>query len=211
MARCQFDSRQSELVRNITHVYQRAEPDDTVQGSRWYADAHRICHEWADEYGLSVETVACTVAALSPHLAWERNLVIAADILAERAPSIGGALHRNIAKAQQILRERATQTVSYMPYGPKVANFAENLAGNLEYVTVDTHCIQAALDDVMTRVALAWRPYTVFACAYAEVAKAQQLPPAILQAIVWHVWKRENPRVSKIQKRTHWVNIGTED
>jgi hypothetical protein len=195
-------------VRNLLAVYGRAIPADIEAGARWYPDARRIVREWSEHYGVSVETVACVTAAISPQCEWPRNLVIADDVLAERAVSIGGALHANIAKARRILADRATSTIAYFPHGPKVASFSLNLAGNDTAVTVDGHAIQVALDDVQSTVTLKWAPYLIFAECYERAAGKVHRPPAEFQAIVWHVWKRLHPRVSKIAARKQWEPIG---
>jgi len=97
------------------------------------------------------------------------------------------------------------------PGGPKVNNFAHNLAGDLSYVTVDTHAVQAALNDPLITLGLPWTPYRIFAECYAVAARKVDRQPAEFQAIVWYVWKRLYPRTWKIQNRTQWFAISTDD
>lgn len=129
-------------------------------------------------------------------------------MLADRAISIGGALHANIAKARRILFDRAIDTLPYFPYGPKVASFARNIWGDSQFVTVDGHAAQAAIGDVRSTLTLRWPVYTVFAECYATVAGEIGLRPCDFQAIIWHTWKRLHPRVSKIAARKQWEAIG---
>lgn len=198
----------SDLSRNLLKLYRRALPVDIELGTAWYPLAHRIMVEWSDTYGYSIATVACVTAAISPQVDWARNLIIADDILAGRPASVGGAYNSNLRKAERIRDDRACQMLPYFPSGPKVASFACNLAGDYAIVTVDTHALQAALNDVQSRLALTWTRYAVFAEAYQQAARKAGIEPAFFQAIIWHVWKRLHPRVSKIQARRQWHVMG---
>jgi hypothetical protein len=217
--RCQYEGQRSAIVRNLLKVFRQATTEDMAAGVRWYPDANGIIREWAGHYRYSVDTTACVVAALSPQLEWTRNLVIADDVLANRVPSIGGVLHSNLRKAERLREEdwktsRASigaRMLEVFPGGPKVNSFANNLAGDLSYVTVDTHAAQAGLNDPLANVRLAWTPYKIFAACYAEAASKVDRTPAEFQAIVWCVWKRLYPRTWKIQNRTQWFAISTED
>lgn len=204
---CQFDSRKPELQMNLRRLYRQATPADLALGTAWYPAAHRIVCEWSESYGLSIATVACIIAALSPQVEWSRNLIMADDILADRYPSIGG-IHKNIQKAHNIRNHRADTMLPYFPGGPKVASFAKNLAGDMDYVTIDGHAAQAALNNVRSTVALTWGPYTVFAGCYDTVGRSLGHSPAEFQAIIWHIWKRQYPRVNKLALRKRWEAMG---
>lgn len=216
---CQFDAKRKAIIRNLLKAYAQADPTEVKQGIEWYPAAQAIVREWASHYRYSVDTVACVVAALSPQLEWSRNLIIADDVLAGRVPSVGGVLHSNLRKAER-LRELDYQTdaktigvrmLDAFKGGPKVNNFASNLAGDMTAVTVDTHAAQAGLNDPLANIRLPWTPYRVFAECYAHAAGDVGRLPAEFQAIVWHVWKHLYPRVWKIQNRTQWFAISTED
>lgn len=190
---------------NLQTLYrEHTTASDKALGSAWYPTARAIISEWSESYAVPVKTVACVIAAISPQIDWERNLVIADDVLADRAISIGGALHANIAKARRILADNAEDTLMYFPHGPKVASFARNLWGDSAFVTVDGHAAQAALNDVLSTITLRWAPYVVFAECYARVAGKLGYAPSTFQAIIWHTWKRLHPRVGKIQNRKRW-------
>jgi hypothetical protein len=220
MARCQYDAQRPAIVRNLLKVYRLATPIDIDMGVAWYPEAQAIVREWASHNRYTVDTVACVTAALSPQLEWTRNLVIADDVLAQRVPSIGGVLHSNLRKAEQ-LRDRdeldsraktiGVRMLEAFVGGPKVNNFASNLSGDMTCVTVDTHAAQAGLFDPLAVVRLPWTPYRIFAECYMRASAKAGRQPAEFQAIVWHVWKRLYPRVWKIQNRTQWFAISTED
>jgi hypothetical protein len=220
MSRCQFDRQRDTLCANLRAIWQtRVQPVDVTLGHDWYPQVQTIVRDWASHYRYSVDTVAAVVAALSPQVEWSRNLIIADDLLAQRMPSIGGALHINIRKAERLrdtdyrselpdLWTLDTRMLEQFPGGPKVCSFARNLSGDMTHVTVDTHAIQAALNNPLATVTLKWTPYTVFAQCYAVVAAELGRTPADFQAIIWHAWKRLYPRVWKQQHRKQWHVIG---
>ena len=206
--RCQWLGKESAIVANLATVYAQATDTDIIAGMRWYPVARKIVREWSEHYGYSTDTVACVIAAISPQVDWERNLITADDVLADRAISIGGALPTNVSKARRILSDHATSTLEYFPHGPKVASFALNLAGNDTAVTIDGHAIQAALDDVTSTVTLRWTPYMIFAGAYECAARKAGHSNSDFQAIVWVTWKRLHPKADKLRQRTQWSAIG---
>ena len=203
-----FVGKMPSMRSNLAELYAKASPDDRSLGRAWYPKAHYLMQEWAIHYGYDVGTVACVTAALSPQVEWGRNLIVANDLLAGRPPSIGGVIQSNILKAQRILRDRAHQTLDYFPQGPKVASFACNLAGDFDWVTVDTHAMQAALNDVQASYRLNWTRYATFAEVYRRAALEAGEEPAIFQAIIWHYWKRTYPRTYKLMERRQWHVVG---
>lgn len=200
------------MTANLVSEYHNASASARALGARWYPEARAIVQEWASSYNVTADTVACVIAAISPQCEWERNLIIADDVLAERAQSIGGALHVNVAKARRLRdvagavsnasgRTIAERMALMFPSGPKVYCFAQNLAGDDSLVTVDTHATQAALNDVTTRITLNWTRYRIVAEAYARAAARVGESPARFQAIIWHAWKERYPRTDKVQLR----------
>jgi hypothetical protein len=191
-----------KLESNLLRAYKRATPDDISTGSAWYDKAHSIVCEWSEFYGVSIATVANVVAALSPQCDWNRNLIAADEVLQGNPTlSIIGPLRANIDKAKRILADRAGDIFPYFPHGPKVNSFARNIAGDYSgAITIDRHAIEAAWNDTTLPecdLQIRWTHYAVYAECYAKVARKVGLPPAIFQAIVWHVWKREHPAASK--------------
>ncbi len=206
---CQYTRLIPTMEQNLLRLWrQRTEADD-ISGRDWYPSARRIVGEWSEHYGYSVDTVACVIAAISPQCNWERNLIIADDVLAQRPPSIGG-IRLNIDKAIGLRIENdgfypyADESISArmlrrFPGGPKVNNFAHNLAGYDHYVTIDNHAAQAAMNTPAVSYGLPRLPYGEFAKAYVSVASMLNVPPATFQAIVWCAWKRLYPAADKRQ------------
>jgi hypothetical protein len=193
-----------EMTRNVLEVYRQATEQEHADGLSWYPRAHQIMIEWAEHYGYSIATAACVTAALSPQLQWERNLILADDVLAGRAASIGGVLRSNWGKAERVRDERIGSLLEVFPGGPKVNSFAANLAGDYSIVTVDAHAAQAALADVLFVKGLPWAPYACIAAAYRAAAKHAGIEPAHLQAVTWLVWKRLHPAAKKREVRRQW-------
>ena len=215
MARCQFESRIPELTANLVKLYRLAEPADITDGFDWYPKARRIVAEWSTTYDYHTSAVACVIAAISPQCEWTRNLIIADDVLADRPVSIGGALHVNITKARRLRDdssllqlETGKRMVAVFPHGPKVTSFALNLAGNDSAVTMDGHAMQAALNNPRADYRLRWTPYLCFAQAYEAAAARLHVPSSTFQAVIWHVWKRLYPRMTKHAMRKQWEPIG---
>lgn len=197
-----YAARIPTMVRNLLALYRRATPAEVEAGLLWYPDARRIVCDWAGTYRLHDRTVAQVIAAVSPQCEWPRNLVIADDILAGRPPSIGGALHVNIRKAERLRDNPSLTMLDVFPGGPKVCNFAVNLLGpDVTAVTIDGHAAQAAMNDATFTAGLPWRVYANFACAYHEAAHHVHADTADFQAIIWHVWKRLYPRQVKNRLR----------
>jgi hypothetical protein len=207
--RNRFYARIPEMARNLRHLYRKETTlADIALGSVWYDDANRIMREWADTYRCTIASCANVTAAISPQCDWTRNVIIADDILAMRPPSIGGAIHSNIAKAIALRDNPGFDTRVVFKSGPKVYAFSRNLSGDYSVVTVDTHATQAALGDVEVTIGLKQASYDCFAEAYRLAAVSVKLEPAVFQAIIWHTWKRLYPRVTKIQRRTQWSAMG---
>lgn len=204
---CQFEKRRAEIRRNLRAVYRRATSADKLIGAAWYESAHRLMIQWSDTYGVSIATAACVTAAISPQCNWFRNTACAEDVLAGR-PVGYGPIRANVEKAKRILVDRATDTLIYFPHGPKVWAFAQNLAGNARMVTVDTHAMQAAFDNVQADYRLKWQAYRIIAECYAQNAAALHVNACDYQSIIWHVWKRLHPTERKRVSRRQWIPIG---
>lgn len=198
-----------EMRHNILAVYRQSTREDITQGLTWYPRAHAIITEWAGTFERSIANVACVVAALSPQCAWNRNIIIAADILAGNPPSIGGAIHSFVRIAERIRDDRATQLDGYFKVACKVRSFAANLAGNLDVVTVDTHGAQIAAGSPRANLRVdRWRRYEPVASAYVDAAHYAGIRPSELQAITWLTWKRLYPQGKKIALRRQWDVVG---
>lgn len=196
-----YETLAPQMIRHLGRVYARRTEWDELNGSLWYESAHCFATSLARDTDTPIGVVAAVIAALSPQCDWHRNQLAASNVL-RREPVIRGLLPACVRKAQYLRDTQSADTRTVFKSGPKVYAFSRNIAGDLSAVTVDTHALQAAYDDVTVNVTLNARTYDVFAHAYQQAAKRAQLEPAIFQAIVWHTWKRENPPNDKrLQRR----------
>ncbi len=175
---------------NLLRLYRQSKSDELSRGCYWYQDANTIMSRWAGQYHLPLETVACVTAAISPQCDWERNLMIAEEVLRGKRRVSGGALPVNVGKARQVKRDRATSLDSYFIEGLKVKSFAANLWSDYSKVTIDTHMAQAALDNPIFQSKLRPKVYSLLAECVRETAMCVGLSPASFQATLWLTWKR---------------------
>lgn len=137
----------------------------------------RYTHSW-DAHG----HVSDCIAALSPQVAWDYNMTLAAravDLYVKGDRDLAGLAGQTKAN----IRNAASALQGYGPgKGPKVNAFARNIRGDWEVVCVDRHMLDAAgydankptrktRADVARRVTLAARRY--------------DMAPATMQALIW--------------------------
>jgi hypothetical protein len=66
---------------SILATYFQSTASDRVTGRQWYNNAFQVCVELAAKYGVSTDTVAGVIAALSPNNKWESNIIDAEIML----------------------------------------------------------------------------------------------------------------------------------
>lgn len=186
-------------IRGFLH---RATESERYDGARWYPTALSI------SAGFSVEafdgthatrTVAAVVAAISPGLKWERNLICArALILWHRdgrtkasEPVVETYSYANVRKALAILDGEAPDLHLT---GPKVRAFYHAIVGENRGAVIDGH-IANALRGARSALREGKSPTVserrVWRQAFQSVACATGLDVHAIQAIVWLCHKRE--------------------
>lgn len=188
--------------RNLRKLYASTTDADKREGLAWYPTAQAGCEVWAQAFGVSSYTVACVIAAISPQCDWTTNLRIAFELLSGQVVVSGGALRANVYKARRILQTGAESVYPTFKNAPKVEAFSYNLAGQhsvlaWQTVTVDTHAIQAAVNNPLWRRTVHPYAYRIFADVYASVARELNLRPCDFQAIIWCAWKRRHTTSDK--------------
>ena len=178
----------------ILDVYRQATLQELTEGLSWYSDAHHVA---AALNPANPSAAAGVIAALSPMMGWDRNIMLAARAYAEGAAS--GALFRNVAKADQILAGADPLDVLR---GDKVCNFYKAIADPHDgsAVVIDRHAFDIAVGRItndQSRTALTRKGvYDSFAAAYVRAAKAltketgMDISPSAVQAVTWTVWRR---------------------
>lgn len=165
-------------VRYSEYLY-AASPNTTYLGSIWYQEGQAICRELALEHGITLEQAATVLAAFSPMTPWDRNVFLATEFINGRKVA---TLGNNIRMAEAgIVGGIATLK------GKKTNAFARNLSGDLDAVTIDTWMIKAAgiVREPGKKKGINDTEYNTLALALTKVADANNMPPAVVQAIIW--------------------------
>lgn len=222
------------LTRNITRIFREATDMDRATGHGWYERARILAVKLAQENSdlpaspvtfdgrqmrkQEIRRAAGVIAALSPRLAWRKNVEYAQmsymvynDILKWRDNPISGqvaeshfagmipTLNTNARKAFRILNGEDPADVLG---GPKVTAFYWTIVRpwSSESVVIDRHAIDIAYGKVMTdatRPTLKGKTYAEVADLYRRAAKiiSRELDeiwtPAQVQATTWTYWRRE--------------------
>ena len=74
-------SQLGENARHIVAKFALATSLEVAQGVAWYSVAYDTAINMAERYGLSADTCAGVIAALSPNNRWERNIIDAENII----------------------------------------------------------------------------------------------------------------------------------
>jgi hypothetical protein len=141
--------------------------------------------EWAEEYNFPCEWVADATAVASPQVRWTQQVSTQMPTLlwaAQHGLSFdnpAGYMHNNSKAYGILLGEEGLVT------GPKVSNFAANLRGCDESVTIDTWMVRA-LQGHGAPLSPRGKRYSTLARAVACAAVLFGLAPAEGQSIIWH-------------------------
>lgn len=154
---------------NILAVFFASTDLELINGADWYPAANKAAAIMACRYGITLNTAAGVIAALSPNNRWERNLVDADSMI--RAYSTGGyhaadsikvgTYHANKSKALNILS--GINCLDILG-GLKVRAFFDCIIGG-DSVCVDGHA------------------YAIWAGQYIPTTKTPKLTPKIYTAI----------------------------
>lgn len=188
---------------NILKVYHQATADELSGGLEWYAAAHDEAERLAcrgTTIWLGIRETAAVIAAVSPGLRWERNVVAAERILSggttlygeDELTGLGVRWYDGVAKARAIIDGR---NPAYVLKGNKVRAFWHCIwqPDNGLHVCIDGHAYsiwtgeRIVLADVPT---LDDRLYNRISGDYAAVAKHVGIRPCQLQAITWVTHRR---------------------
>lgn len=204
--RRKLHARQSRAWRaRIRKALRDATPEQRYVGIVWYGRAHAQVKDAAERHGVSLRAMAGAVAAISPGLAWERNVLHAEQLAAyvngrgQRAfgggikrPAVPTYSHANVEKALACLR--GAEPTDYVT-GPKVSAFYRLLVNpqDNEACCIDGHAIMLVRD---TRQQLrsaagnaARSEQARIQDAYRAEARRCGLLPNQVQAICWLVQK----------------------
>jgi len=193
-------------TQNIIAVYALATSGERVEGMEWYNRANRVAATIAAEHGISLETAAGVIAALSPNNRWERNIVDAENLI--RAYSIGGAEEaENVkvctygkmrTKAIQILEATSIVDHASILNGRKITAFYECIIGRTDAVCIDGHAYSIWFGDRLTMKQvpnIGKKLYAEIVSDYVQAARilsenGTSVTAFEVQAITWCAWRR---------------------
>jgi len=184
-------------VNNLLQWYDKANSRELNEGREWYAIAAADCKALSKRYNVEFERIVFATAALSPGLQWEKNIAAVKTVLDGGHP--GGCYPSNIEKAYHILFDESDW--KRFLSGPKVENFASNISGNSDKVTIDRWAFRAWSNrkDYPT---LSESEIFEIAADYRSAAAKVDLTPSEFQAVVWiMIRKYAKAKVAKSQLR----------
>jgi hypothetical protein len=172
-------------VGNLVNWFDKSTAAQRTAGRAWYPMAGEIALVMASG---DIRKGAGCIAALSTNAEWSSNLTLARHAC-NGAPR---GMKRCLAEVERILAGEDFSKV--LPYGSKRWNFAYNIVGDLDLVTIDRWAIRAAVGDDADLGSTAARKdgtsqyatnYALMTEAYRRAAEIVGETPADLQAIVW--------------------------
>ena len=189
------------LVDNIIAVYGQATATERRSGLVWYKRAKRSCNALAKAENISLRHAVGVVAATSPNLKWEKNILTARQVVQAYAQGIAPsdisgcmAYPMNRAKGYAVLRgANRSARIKATLNGPKVTAFYENIMG-YDAVTIDGHARNIAYGERLAlkdkKLSISKSEYVKLEHAYRKAAATLGLKACDLQAITWTVWRR---------------------
>lgn len=172
------------MIDRILRTYDRATGEDRANGQAWYDRAHELARELASDLG-GLDYAACVISHLSPRTKWGRNARAARDLAAGRHPSY--ALGANVDRARRALQS-ADPHATFGAH--KTRNFARNILGDVECVTVDVWAARIAMGKQVPDPEATLRRVGVYEAvehAYRLAARRRGVTPREMQATTWVV------------------------
>jgi hypothetical protein len=193
-------------VNRIMAVYDLATTQEKIDGASWYEAAHRIAQSLAADHGLTLQSTAGVISALSPRNKWKRNVIDAENLIEafkvdpESACNIKvSTFSKNKERALKILANDfqrdeydSVDDIAKILSGPKLNEFF-NCILLRDDVCIDGHayCIwnggRTSLADVPS---IGVKLRKEIKADYAKAAERTNTTPAVMQAVTWCAWRR---------------------
>lgn len=172
------------FTRRIRLALNLADDSAHALGVLWYPQAQAIAQQCAETAGVSLAHAAVVMAHLSPQCPWQLNVKATRRLLAGDGERENGILHACYARAIDSLD--ATDPVgTFGRRANKTRNFALNIIGDEQAVTVDTWVARVCGITSERAVFDSPRLYREIADSYRTVAKRSDYSPREIQAITW--------------------------
>ena len=184
-----------QQANRIRKWYNKATPAQTIDGMRWYNEAHSLAAELAARHGVSIIQAAQVISVLSPKKKWESNRREAVAIFCEHftgeKPALGYfATKATIAECHSIIAGEFLIPIKRV----KTYSFADNIAypNTSREITIDRHALRVAYDDITPAIdKVGINAYKYARQAYQQVADSLGIKGYQLQAVCWIVYKNE--------------------
>ena len=202
-------SQLSHNAREIVAKFTLATSQEVQLGCDWYPSALSIAARIGEKYGLSAQTAAGVIAALSPNNRWERNIIDAENII--KCWAAGGTRSDLLAvkvctygkmkeKAIDILTTPIGVNIKETLKGKKIVEFFNCITNPLlNDVCIDGHAYSVWFGQRLTLievppigVKLRAQIKTDYrdATAFINEELSEHFTPADIQAITWVTHKR---------------------
>ena len=195
------------MAKQITKLFETAEPAEITEGAGWYIQAHEIAKLLSNKFDQPLPKVVGVMAALSPATNWQQNVADTHNLLLAYAEGInpqdvvvttyGG----NKDKAIRILKLQSSNyrdieaLLLHKSKINKTTCFYLNILfpDNDEVVTIDRHAIRIALGNPSEAddVCVTEKRYRAISEAYQIASKKLDINAIALQAVVWCVFRRK--------------------
>lgn len=186
-ALAKIDALEEEVVNNILAAWHRASDTVREQGAQWYLEQQGEIRLIGARTDTAPETVAAVVAHTSPRMQWVRNLEVAESVI--RTGTAVGVMSACRDRALAALNsDDPLSTIN----GLKTKNFALNLLGSPDAVTVDVWACRVAFGiargtEVFEKYLGRKGAYEAVADCYRIAAARVGVSPSTMQATTWIV------------------------
>lgn len=181
-----FGLTQDTAVTRIVRRIDSATEEQLQRGAEWYSEAHEFAALLALAGGHDITATASAIAHLSPQTMWRPNISFATAACLGETERPAGCMSRNWERALAALASPdplATFNTSGEGDGQKTANFARNILGDEDAVTVDVWAARIiGVDEEKLGNAGA---YGACAHAYRLAGKRLGMSPRCAQATAW--------------------------
>ena len=170
---------------NVLRTYMSANDDEIAAGMSWYDNANSLALELSPD---NVWRGAGVIAAFSPRVKWDQNVILARRAFKEGIASGHTTAMCNI--ANRILNGEHPLDVMR---GEKTRAFTAAIAdpANSTIATIDRHAYNIATGENVSEPKIGKRLYRELSAAYVDAAKVAGIGVAQIQAITWVKYRND--------------------
>lgn len=175
----------TDYALNVLNTYIAASDDEVTAGMTWYDDANALALELSPD---NVWRGAGVIAAFSPRVKWDQNIV-----LARRAFKNGVASGHTNAMCNIANRILNGEHPLDVMKGEKTRAFTAAIAdpANSTIATIDRHAYNIATGESVSEPKIGKRLYRELAAAYTDAANYVGISTPQIQAITWVKYRND--------------------